>query len=704
MADAAKNAGYRLVIVESPAKAKTIEKFLGNGYRVVASNGHLIDLPKSKIGVDIENDFEPNYIVIRGRTALLNDIKKQAKAANGVYLATDPDREGEAISWHIAGALGLETTDKCRIEFNEITERAVTEAIKNPRSIDVDRVNAQQARRVLDRLVGYKLSPLLWKKVRRGLSAGRVQSVAVRLVVDREQEIRNFEPEEYWTIAVVLKNGDHEETFEAKFTGKDGKKVELKNEEQAMAVVNAVKDADFVIKNVKLGTKQRKANPPFTTSTMQQEASRKLGFTTSRTMAIAQGLYEGVKVSATNTVGLITYMRTDSTRVSEDAQKSAREYIAKTYGKEYVPEKPNIYGKKKGAQDAHEAIRPTYIKYTPEKMKDKLTAEQLKLYTLIYSRFIASQMTNARYDTFSCDAEAAGWDFHAASSRIAFPGCLAAYHYSDAEEEGMTFPDVKTGDICRAKGIDPKQNFTAPPQRYTEASLVRALEEKGIGRPSTYAPTISTIINREYISRAQKSLVPTDLGELITEMMKKSFADIVDVEFTAQMEDKLDNVENEGEDWKKLIRDFYGPFEKELEKADEELEHIKVPDRPAGIICDKCGAEMVYKTGRFGEFIACPNYPTCKNTLPVKKTINTPCPLCGGKVVQKKSKKGKTFFGCDNYPECNFVSWDMPLEEKCPKCGAYMVLHLTQKAKFKRCSNEECETNKKRRKSAEDDK
>ena len=684
-----------LVIVESPAKAKTIEKFLGPGFTVTASNGHLIDLPKSKMGVDIENNFEPQYIVIRGRSKILTELKKEAKASQKVYLATDPDREGEAISWHIANALGIPEDQCCRIEFNEITKNAVTKAIDNPRTIDIDRVNAQQARRVLDRLVGYKLSPLLWSKVRRGLSAGRVQSVAVRLIVDRENEIRAFVPREYWTITAKLTELDTNAEFEAKFYGNKNGKIEPANEDETNAILAAIEGKDFIVSNVKEGTKQKRPYAPFTTSTLQQDASKKLGFNTKRTMMIAQGLYEGVKISESETVGLITYMRTDSTRISAEAQFAAREVAANKYGADYIPEKPNMYSSRKNAQDAHEAIRPTYIKYTPESLKSQLTPDQFKLYQLIYTRFLASQMSPAKYSTLSADITAGDYVFHTSFSKLIFPGYKAVYHDGTEEDEltGAVLPELKNGSVCKVNEILPKQNFTAPPARYTEHSLVKAFEELGIGRPSTYAPIISTIIERQYVERQQKTLLPTDLGEIVTDLMKKNFTDIVDVQFTANMEDKLDSIETEGQDWRTIIRDFYNPFDETLQKAEKEVERVQLPERPAGVTCELCGAEMVYKTGRFGEFIACPNYPTCKNTKPIVKPIKTPCPICGGSIVQKRSKKGNSFFGCQNYPDCSFVSWDMPLEEKCPTCGQYMVLKKFQRKSYKKCSNAECPTN-----------
>ena len=625
MAQAKNSSGYSLVIVESPAKAKTIEKFLGNGFKVTASNGHLIDLPKSKIGVDIENNYSPEYIVIRGRSKILNDLKKEAKLANKVYLATDPDREGEAISWHIANVLNIPENDNCRVEFNEITENVVKNAINNPRKINVERVNAQQARRVLDRLVGYKLSPLLWSKIRRGLSAGRVQSVAVKLIVDRENEIREFIPKEYWTITAFLTDTDSNTSFETRFYGKNGIKIEPENETDALKIVNDLKHSDFVVSKVKHGNKQRRALPPFTTSTLQQDASKKLGFTTKRTMMIAQSLYEGVNVSATETVGLITYMRTDSTRISDEAREAAKEYIVKKYGSEFIPEKPNTFVTKKSAQDAHEAIRPTYIWRTPESLKGSLSSDQYKLYQLIYSRFLASQMTAAKYETLSADIQAGEYTLHASFTKLSFSGYRAVYkeNADDDETESLNMPSLKEGSLCLVNSIKPKQNFTTPPARYTEASLVKTLEELGIGRPSTYSPIISTILDRQYIERSQKNLIPTDLGEIVNKLMTENFTDIVNVQFTAEMEEKLDEVETKNTDWHKIIDDFYVPFSNNIAKAEKEVSHVNIPDRPAGIICELCGSEMVYKSGRFGEFIACPNYPTCKNTKPIVKKIKT---------------------------------------------------------------------------------
>ncbi|KUJ31310.1 DNA topoisomerase I [Christensenella hongkongensis] len=689
------------MIVESPAKAKTIEKFLGKGYAVRASNGHLRDLPKSKIGVDVDNNFEPQYTTIRGKAQLIKALKDEAKKSKKVYLATDPDREGEAISWHIANILGLDPAEVSRIEFNEITKDAVTSAIKNPRNIDMDRVDAQQARRVLDRLVGYKLSPLLWKKVKKGLSAGRVQSVAVKVIVDRENEIRNFKPEEFWTISALLKKDKQE--FEAKYYGVKGKKADLKTEADAQAVLDAVKGADFIIDKVKSGTRKKNALPPFTTSFLQQAASGKLGFTAKKTMMLAQMLYEGVPLKGGNTVGLITYMRTDSTRISGEAQAAALDYVKQTYGDEYAPEKPNVYRGRKNAQDAHEAIRPTYIENTPDSVKQYLTNDQYKLYKLIYTRFLASQMMPALFETLSYEIGANDHIFKASGSRILFKGHLAVYDSKTDDDDQKMLPKAEEGETLECLGVTPKQNFTQPPARYTEAALIKFLEERGIGRPSTYAPIISTIQDRAYVQKEAKSFVPTELGEIVTDLMAKNFSDIVDITFTADMEEKLDGVEQEGNDWKKVIGDFYGPFEKDLENGEKNIERIQLPEKVSDVICEKCGANMVYKTGRFGEFLACPNYPECKNTKPIVKQIDVPCPKCGGKVVIKRGgKSGKSFYGCENYPNCDFVSWDKPLEEKCPECGAYMV-----EAKFryggkpyKKCSNPECVTNEKKKTNA----
>ena len=691
-----------LVIVESPAKAKTIEKFLGKDYHVIASNGHLIDLPKSKIGIDIENNFEPEYIVIRGKTSLLNELKKEAKASSKVYIATDPDREGEAISWHIANALSNPKEDVFRIEFNEITKNAVTNAIKNPREVDQDRVDAQQARRVLDRLVGYEISPLLWRKVKKGLSAGRVQSATVKLVVDREREIRAFKPDEFWTIKASLTDKEGNNPFNSMFYGKGSKKIVPKSEDEVKEIISALDKENYVITSRKESLRYKRAFAPFTTSTLQQDASRKLNFTTKRTMMVAQTLYEGVKVNQKGDVaGLITYMRTDSTRLSEEARSAAKEYILKNFGEKYYPQKPNIYSGNRNAQDAHEAIRPTYVNYTPESVKPFLTSEQYRLYNLIYTRFMASQMAPAAYDTMNYVIDNNGYSFRSSFSKVKFPGFMAVYKVQDEEEDeevNNSMPPMKEGDVCIEKQLDPKQNFTSPPQRYTEASLVKTLEELGIGRPSTYATTISTIQDRKYVAKEKKFIVPTDIGEIVNDLLEDSFPDIVSSEFTAHMESELDTIETDGKDWHSVIREFYGPFEKELKKASSEIEHVKFPDRPSGEKCELCGGDMMIKMGRYGEFLGCSNYPACRNTRQITKQIDTPCPKCGGKLVQKSSRKGAQFYGCSNYPECDFVSWDLPLKENCKECGSYMVLKHFRGRSYKKCSNPECVTNQRRSK------
>ncbi len=685
-----------LVIVESPAKAKTIEKFLGKGYVVRASNGHLRDLPKSTFGVDVEHDFEPQYTTIRGKAQLIKALKDEAKKSKRVYLATDPDREGEAISWHIANILGLDIGDSSRIEFNEITKEAVTNAIKQPRMIDMQRVDAQQARRVLDRVVGYRLSPLLWKKVKKGLSAGRVQSVAVRVIVDRENEIRAFVPEEFWTIASLLSKGKQQ--FEARYHGKAGKKAELKTQEDAQKVLSDVEGAKYIVEKVTSGQRKKNALPPFTTSYLQQAAASKLGFTAKKTMMLAQMLYEGVSLGKGASVGLITYMRTDSTRVSGEAQTAAKEYITQKYGAEYYPAKPNVYAGRKNAQDAHEAIRPTYLSNDPDSIKSFLNNDQYKLYKLIYTRFLASQMAPAQFETLSYDIDANGQTFKASGSAILFKGHLAVYDSKSDDDDQKMLPKAEKGEEFNFIKIDPKQNFTQPPGRYTEASLIRFLEEKGIGRPSTYAPIISTIQERGYVYKEAKSFQPTELGEIVTGLMKEHFANIVDIDFTAGMEEKLDTVEQDGEVWKNIIREFYDPFEKDLIKGEENIERIHLPEKVSEIQCEKCGAMMVYKSGRFGEFLACPNYPTCKNTKPIVKEIDVPCPKCGGKVVIKRGgKSGKNFYGCENYPQCDFVSWNKPLAENCPECGAYMTeVSFRGRKAYKKCSNAECKTNEKK--------
>ncbi len=651
----------KLIIVESPAKANTIKKFLGGSTKVVASMGHIRDLPKSKLGVDLENDFEPEYINIRGKGDLIKSLKKDAKKAKKIYLATDPDREGEAIAWHLDYILKEEHDRIVRVTFNEITKGAVQKAIKEPRNIDLNVVDAQQARRVLDRIVGYQISPLLWKNVKRGLSAGRVQSVAVKLIVEREEEIEKFIPEEYWNIYADLKDNESKKQFEAKFYGKNNKKIEIHSKEEIDKILEDIENAKYVVKEVKKGEKKRNAAPPFTTSTMQQEASRKLGFTLKKTMSVAQGLYEGVKIPEKGSVGLITYMRTDSTRISEVARQAAKEHIVNTYGEQYYENR--YYKAKKDSQDAHEAIRPTYADLEPDKIKDSLTKDQYKLYKLIYNRFMASQMSSAIYNTMAVTIDANGYTFKANGQSIKFKGFMVLYvEGTDQEEQeaGMV-PELKEGQEVEKIKINPKQSFTEPPARYTEASLVKALEEKGIGRPSTYSPTITTILERRYIEKQQKQLVPTELGKIVNKLLVENFTDIVNVEFTADIESQFDNIAEGKEEWKQMIRDFYGPFKKELDEAEKNLEHIEIKDEVSDVKCDKCGRMMVYKYGRFGKFLACPGYPECKNTKAIVETINVPCPKCGGEVQVRKTKRNRKYYICENNPKtCDFISWNKP--------------------------------------------
>ena len=657
----------KLIIVESPAKANTIKKFLGGNTKVVASMGHIRDLPKSKMGVDIEHDFEPEYINIRGKGDLIKSLKADAKKAKHVYLATDPDREGEAIAWHLAYILGIPEDSVCRVTFNEITKETVQNSMKNPRKIDMNLTNAQQARRVLDRIVGYKMSPILWKKVRRGLSAGRVQSVAVKLIVDREEEIEKFIPEEYWNIFATLLDENSGKTFIAKLYGKDKKKLEIHNKEEVDAILKNINNGKYIVTEVKKGERKRTPAPPFTTSTMQQEASRKLGFTLKKTMSVAQGLYEGVKVDEKGTVGLITYMRTDSTRISEEARAAAKTEIIKQYGEQYYENR--YYKTKQTSQDAHEGIRPTYIDLNPENIKDSLTKDQYKLYKLIYNRFLASQMSAAVYDTISANIDVNSYNFRASGQSLKFKGFMALYvetldTKTDENEESFV-PDLKENQEVIKQKIDSKQSFTEPPPRYTEASLVKALEEKGIGRPSTYSPTITTILERRYIEKEQKQLVPTELGKVVNKLLTENFSDIVNVEFTAKIEEEFDEVAEGKENWKQVIREFYGPFEQEVEKVDKELEHVELKEEVSDVKCDKCGRMMVIKYGRFGKFLACPGYPECKNTKPFVETIDVPCPKCGGKIQVRKSKKKRNFYICENNPDkCDFVSWNKPKKEK----------------------------------------
>ena len=685
-----------LVIVESPAKAKTIEKYLGGNYTVVASMGHLRDLPKSTIGVDIEGGFVPKYIPVKGREDVISDLKKKSKAAGIVYLATDPDREGEAISWHLKELLNLPDEKAKRVTFNEITKRVVTESIANPREINEDLVNAQQARRILDRIVGYKLSPLLWSKVKRGLSAGRVQSVATRMVVDREDEITAFKPEEYWLLDAVLScDGSDETTFTARYYGKNGKKGELTSEAEVNTVVDAIENNLFVVKSVKRGEKFRSPSPPFITSTLQQEASRRLGLTPRRTMSIAQQLYEGVEIEGMGTIGLITYMRTDSLRISDEAMGAVRSLIAARYGPEFVPAQPRKFKTKGNAQDAHEAIRPTYVDLTPESVRKSLTQEQYRLYRLIWGRFTASQMANAVYDSVVVDSESAGYTFRANYSEQKFPGYTAVYEEAKDEESDeivRPLPNMTEGEVLDLKKTNREQRFTQPPSRYTEATLIRAMEEKGIGRPSTYAPTISTITAREYVVKEGKYLKPTILGGVITNLMKERFPDIVDMSFTATMESRLDEVEEGKCEWKHVLADFYDGFSKELSDAETALEgeRIKIPAEVSEEKCDVCGQFMVVKSGRFGRFLACPGFPECTFTKPLVIEMPGKCPRCGSRILKRTSKKGYTYYACERGAECGFMTWDVPTKDYCPDCGKTLFKRSGKGRNKPYCINEEC--------------
>ena len=688
MATAKKKAAPKktLVIVESPSKAKTIGKYLGTNYKVIASVGHVRDLPKSKLGIDVEDDFNPQYIPIRGKGDIIKELKKEAKKASKVYLATDPDREGEAISWHLAYLLGLDLSTPCRIVFNEITKTTVKDAIKHPRKIDLSLVDAQQARRVLDRLVGYQISPLLWRKVRKGLSAGRVQSAALKIICDREKEIQNFNPKEYWTITAEFKKGKH---FTAKLAEICGKKAVIDNKAQSDQIIEALSRGEYTVKQLNQKERIKKPSAPFTTSSMQQEASTKLNFNTRKTMMVAQQLYEGIDVKGKGTVGLITYLRTDSVRISEEAKNAAAAFIKGQYGEMYLGN--NVFSnKKKDIQDAHEAIRPSDVELTPEMIKDSLSSDQFKLYKLIWCRFMASQMTAARFDNLQVEIQNGDYTFKTSGSKLLFDGYQKVYKDNQDEDKDKILPALEKGETLSALETKGEQNFTQPPSRYTEASLVKELEEKNIGRPSTYAPIVATLSERKYVSREKKSLVPTELGFLVTGLMEEYFKEIVDVSFTASMEDKLDDVEVEGLEWKTIIRDFYGPFKKELDAADAAIEKITVEDQPTGETCQICGKPMVLKSGRFGEFIACSGYPECKNTKPLVKTIDVKCPKCGKDIVAKKSKRGKLFYGCSGYPECDQSYWYKPVNKACPKCGALLVEKKTKAGKLA-CSNAECD-------------
>ena len=684
-----------LVIVESPSKAKTIGKYLGPEYTVKASMGHLRDLPKSTMGVDIEGGFIPEYLPLENKTEVIDDLRKAAQKASRVYLATDPDREGEAISWHLMELLELPEEKTCRVTFNEITKNVVTESIANPRSIDYSLVDAQQARRLLDRIVGYQLSPLLWKKVRRGLSAGRVQSVATRLVVDRENEIRAFQPREYWTLEVLLDRIGKPGSFTAKYYGKN-KKTELENEQQVDAVLQDITDQEFTVVNVKRADKKRTAAPPFTTSTLQQEASRKLNMTPKRTMSIAQQLYEGVDVEGEGTLGLITYMRTDSLRLSNDAMSAAADFIKSRYGAPYYYGKFHVFKTKSGAQDAHEAIRPTHVELDPEKIRRSLTGEQYRLYKLIWSRFLASQMADAVYDTVSIDTQCAGHTFRSTHQSVKFNGFLAVYEEGRDEEDqavGSPLPDLQVGDKALCRDLKKEQHFTQPPARYTEATQVKAMEEKGVGRPSTYAGIVSTIQDREYVNRIEKHLHPTPLGEVVTGLMIERFNDIIDVEFTAHMEDLLDGVEAGKQDWKAVLADFYKGFHQEMLDAEKALEgtRLKVPEEVSQEICEVCGRNMVVRVGRFGKFLACPGFPECTNTKPIVEKMPGRCPKCGSTILKRKSKKGYAYYGCERGADCGFMTWDVPTAEDCPVCGQTMFKKSGKGRNKPFCINEQCQ-------------
>lgn len=682
-----------LVIVESPAKAKTIGKFLGRNYKVIASVGHIRDLPKSSLGIDVENKFEPKYITIRGKGPVMKELRAEGKKANKIFLATDPDREGEAISWHLANILGIDEKDKVRVEFNEITKDAVKNAIKNPRTIDLNLVDAQQARRILDRLVGYKISPLLWRKIRKGLSAGRVQSVAVKLICDRDEDIESFIPEEYWSIKAQLDK--NKEKFDANFYGKEtskkDEKMELKTKSEVDEVLDNIDVENFVVRDVKNGTKRRNPYAPYTTSTLQQDASKKIGFTTRKTMMVAQQLYEGIDVKGEGSVGLITYMRTDSTRVSNEAIQLTNQFIKDNYGDKYTTGGKSYSNKsKKDSQDAHESVRPTSVLRVPIEIKDSLTKDQFKLYKLIWERFVGSQMTPAVYNTISVTIKSNEYLFKSTGSKLKFDGFLKIYITSDEEQKDMEIPLLIKDDKLKVEEVNPNQHFTQPPARYTEASLIKTLEELGIGRPSTFAPTIGTILARDYVILDKKSFMPTELGILVNDLLKDYFKNVVNEEFTAELEEKLDTVAEGNQSWVEVVEDFYKDFAVVLAIAEEEIEQIEIVEEVSDVICEKCGKNMVVKHGRFGKFLACPGYPECKNTKAIVDELNVKCPKCDGNIVRRKSKKGRVFFGCSNYPECDFVSWDEPIEEKCPECKGLMVSKKTKKEKTIKCINENC--------------
>lgn len=683
-----------LVILESPSKAKTVQKYLGKKYHVVACVGHIRDLPKSKLGVDIDHDFAPVYENKKDKAALIKELKGYVKKSDTVYLATDPDREGEAISWHLATVLGLDGSKPIRVTFSEITKSCVKTGMENPRSLDGDLINAQQARRILDRIVGYKLSPFLWKKVRRGLSAGRVQSVVVKLIVDRENEIKAFVPKEYWSIDGKAAAQSSKKSFPIKLSDIDGKKAELGTAEETDKILNYLKDKEYKVDGIKKSVRKKQPAPPFTTSTLQQEANKRLGFNSRRTMKTAQELYEGIEIEGQGAIGLITYMRTDSLRISDEAKASAAALIKDTFGEDYLPEKPRTYKTKSNAQDAHEAIRPSTIDLTPQKIKPSLSSDQYKLYKLIWERFIASQMANAQLNTVSVSIAAGNCTFKANGYTVKFDGFTKLYtEISDGEEEnGGVLPKLSEGDILKTEEITGNQHFTQPPPRYNEASLIKAMEENGIGRPSTYAPTISTILDRHYVEFEQKQLKPTPLGDTITEVLEEHFKCIVDVKFTAKMEDDLDKIEEGQEEWVEVLRDFYSDFSKTLEKAEKDMDgkRVKVPDEPTDIVCEQCGKPMVIKIGPYGKFLGCSGFPECKNTKKIVNETGGFCPKCGGKMLAKKSKKGKPFFGCENYKDCNYMTWDTPIAEECPKCKKTLFKKTGKNGKIY-CANEDCD-------------
>lgn len=692
--DEVKSLKTSLVIVESPTKVKTIKKFLSSKYKVDASMGHIRDLPKSQLGIDVGNNFEPKYITIRGKGQILDKLKKEAKNCDKIFLATDPDREGEAISWHLSKILNINEDELCRIEFNEITKTAVQNAIRNPRKIDMDLVNAQQTRRILDRLVGYKISPLLWKKVKKGLSAGRVQSVAVRLICDREEEIRNFIPQEYWHLIAKLIEDESKKIIDAKFFGNTGGKIEINSKEEMQEILNTLEGKDYKVVSIKKGEKKRNSPWPFTTSSLQIDAYRKLGFSTKKTMMIAQQLYEGIDIKGEGTVGLVSYIRTDSVRISDEAKNEAKKFITDKYGEKYHKKSNNQFKTSKKVQDAHEAIRPTSVYREPDSISSSLSKDQLKLYQLIWNRFVASQMQPAVYDTVNVDIAAGEYIFKASGSNLKFPGFLSVYKEEKEdkdEEDGAMLPEMYEGQVLKLKKLEPKQHFTEPPLRFTEATLVKTLEEKGIGRPSTYAPIISTILARGYVIKEKKFLVATELGETVTKILTEHFQNIVNIEFTANMEKELDEIADGEKNWNKVIKDFYVPFEEVLNLAEQTIGKIEIPDEVSDEICELCGKNMVVKFGRYGKFLACPGFPQCKNTKPIIETIGINCPKCEGQLIVRKTKKGKKFYGCSNYPKCDFVSWDEPIKEKCPKCGFNLVKKYKSKQTIYKCINEKCD-------------